>query len=131
MPSDRQGRGECRNGRNIFRPWHFTVVGAVLCCLFLNTELPEDGANRPRRSIKEDEGICFTDHHMTGKSCAERHREVLERVGEAGPLSGIDITVKKIEQTGSRALRNRKTMRNKRQAKQKAPLVERGLVIGV
>ncbi|PPL14361.1 hypothetical protein UN63_15910 [Oceanisphaera arctica] len=34
---------------------------------------------------------------MTGMSCAERHKEVLERVGEAGPLSGIELTVKKIE----------------------------------
>ncbi|PPL17177.1 hypothetical protein UN63_06455 [Oceanisphaera arctica] len=59
--------------------------------------MPADGANRQRRSIKEDEGSCFTDHHMTGRSCVERHREVLERVGEAGPLSGIDIAVKKIE----------------------------------
>ena len=87
MPSDRQGGRECRNGRSIFRPWHFTVVVVDLCCLFWNSELPVDSTNRRRRSIKENKGICSADHHMTGMSCAERHMEVLERVGGAGPLS--------------------------------------------
>ncbi|GHA28659.1 hypothetical protein GCM10007082_30960 [Oceanisphaera arctica] len=87
MPSDRQGGRECRNGRSIFRRWHVTVVGVVLCCLSLGTELTVDDAHRRLRSIKEGKGICSRDHHMTGKSCAERHKDVLERVDGADLLS--------------------------------------------
>ncbi|GHA17130.1 hypothetical protein GCM10007082_17290 [Oceanisphaera arctica] len=63
----------------------------------MNTEYPADGANRPRRNLKEDKGICFIDHHMTGMSCAERHKEVLDRVEEAGPLSGVGMAITKSE----------------------------------
>ncbi len=48
-----------------------------------------DDVNWRLRSIREDKGICSTDHHMTGMSCAERHMDVLERVGGAGPLSDL------------------------------------------
>ncbi len=67
MPSDRQGWRECRNGRSIFRPWHFTVVGADLCCLSLSTELSAGHSHRRRRSRGADEGFNSTDHHMTGR----------------------------------------------------------------
>ncbi|GAA3538710.1 hypothetical protein GCM10022394_17960 [Zobellella aerophila] len=55
----------------------------------LENRVPADGVNRQRRSITEDKGICSTDHHLTWMSCAERHREVLERVGGEGPLSDV------------------------------------------
>ncbi len=35
---------------------------------------------------QEDKGICSADHHMTGTSCAERHRDVLEAGRRSGPF---------------------------------------------
>ncbi len=68
-----------------------------------NTQLPVDGANRRHRCIKEDKGICSTDRHMTGMSYAERHKDVLERVGGAGPLSDMNGAIKKREACASRS----------------------------
>ncbi len=66
MPSDRQGWRECRNGRSIFRPWHFTVVVVDLCCLFSSTELSVDDVNRQLLGIREDKGICSADPPRQG-----------------------------------------------------------------
>ena len=43
-------------------------------------------ADRRLCNIKEDEGICSADRHMTGMSCAERYRDVLEACRRSWPF---------------------------------------------
>ncbi|PPL17281.1 hypothetical protein UN63_05810 [Oceanisphaera arctica] len=88
-------------------------MGVDLCCLFWNSELPVVDANRQLPGIREDKGICSADHLTTmdggnawmagafpGRATdgtAAPTGRYLRRVGGAGPLSGIDITLKQLD----------------------------------
>ncbi|MGB5854633.1 MAG: hypothetical protein WBH20_05150, partial [Oceanisphaera sp.] len=63
-----------------------TVVGGDLCYLSLSAELSANPTHTRLHGIGADKGIDSTDHHMTGRSCADHHKDVLAASLWSGPF---------------------------------------------